>query len=659
MAARSDSASPRSGRPIDDVTVGAAVVRFAGDSGDGMQQAGGQFTSTSAIVGNDIATMPDFPAEIRAPAGTVAGVSAFQVNFADRDVYTPGDQVNALIAMNPAAFKAHVDDVEAGGIVVVDEDEFTKVNLRKAGYAEGYNPLDDEKFLKQYKLYRVPITRLNRQTLEESGLGAKAIGRSRNMFALGLAYWLYDRPLETTTRFFREYYGTKKNQPAVADANEKALKAGYYFGETAEIFPVRYHVAKAIVPAGRYRKVTGNEAVAMGLVAGSKLAQKDLVYCSYPITPASSILHNLATMRHFGVKTFQAEDEMAAICGAIGASFAGQLGVCGTSGPGFALKAEALNLAVVAELPLVIVNVQRGGPSTGLPTKTEQADLLQTMFGRNSDSPVVIIAPRSPADCFEVAIEALRTTIRTMTPVVILSDGYLGEGAEPWRIPAVETLGRVDVTHPGSDDAGPDGFKPYQRDDHLARPWAVPGTPGLEHRIGGLEKEHETGNVSYDSENHQLMTLLRHEKINRLARDIPPVEVAGDATGDLLVVGWGGTYGAIATAVTKARENGHAVSAVHLRHLSPLPPNLGEVLRAFPRVLVPELNMGQLRMILRARYLVDARGLNKIQGKPFKVEEIQQAIEIMVTDRIGPREMLLVKNQQVSLEDQDYDFMRD
>ena len=543
--------------------------------------------------------------------------------------------------------------------MVVDEDEFTKVNLRKAGYAEGYNPLDDEKFLKQYKLYRVPITRLNRQTLEESGLGAKAIGRSRNMFALGLAYWLYDRPLETTTRFFREYYGTKKNQPAVADANEKALKAGYYFGETAEIFPVRYHVAKAIVPAGRYRKVTGNEAVAMGLVAGSKLAQKDLVYCSYPITPASSILHNLATMRHFGVKTFQAEDEMAAICGAIGASFAGQLGVCGTSGPGFALKAEALNLAVVAELPLVIVNVQRGGPSTGLPTKTEQADLLQTMFGRNSDSPVVIIAPRSPADCFEVAIEALRTTIRTMTPVVILSDGYLGEGAEPWRIPAVETLGRVDVTHPGSDDAGPDGFKPYQRDDHLARPWAVPGTPGLEHRIGGLEKEHETGNVSYDSENHQLMTLLRHEKINRLARDIPPVEVAGDATGDLLVVGWGGTYGAIATAVTKARENGHAVSAVDLRHLSPLPPNLGEVLRAFPRVLVPELNMGQLRMILRARYLVDARGLNKIQGKPFKVEEIQQAIEIMVTDRIGPREMLLVKNQQVSLEDQDYDFMRD
>ncbi len=671
MPAPSDNSSKTASNPTDDVavsgpgdrqvesvTMGSAVVRFAGDSGDGMQQAGGQFTSTSAVVGNDIATLPDFPAEIRAPAGTVAGVSAFQVNFADRDVYTPGDQVNALIAMNPAAFKAHIGDVEAGGIIVVDEDEFTKVNLRKAGYPEGYNPIDDEKYLQQYKLYRVPITRLNQETLEESGLGAKAVGRSRNMFALGLAYWLFDRPLETTTRFFKEYYGGKKNLPAVAEANEKALKAGYYFGETTEMFPVRYHVAKAAVPAGRYRKVTGNEAVAMGLVAATKLAGKDLVYCSYPITPASSILHNLAAMRHFGVKTFQAEDEIAAICGAIGASFSGQLGVTGTSGPGFALKAEALNLAVVAELPLVIVNVQRGGPSTGLPTKTEQADLLQTMFGRNSDSPVVILAPRSPADCFEVAIEAARIAMQHMAPVVILSDGYLGEGAEPWRIPDAATLPAIDVKHPDAASAADDGFKPYLRNGNLARPWAVPGTPGLEHRIGGLEKEHETGNVSYDSENHQLMTMLRHEKINRVAEQIPPLEVDGDATGDLLVLGWGGTYGAIATAVSRRREAGVAVAAAHLRHLHPLPPNLREVLGAYQRVLIPELNMGQLRMLLRARFLVDARGLNKIQGKPFKVEEIEQAIDLMINDQFGDREMLLVKNQQVSLDDQDYAFTR-
>lgn len=649
---------PEGNRTVESIALGSAVVRFAGDSGDGMQQAGGQFTSTSAVVGNDIATLPDFPAEIRAPAGTVAGVSAFQVNFADRDVYTPGDQVNALIAMNPAAFKAHVADVEPGGIIVVDEDEFTKVNLRKAGYPEGYSPLDDEKYVQQYRVYRVPITRLNRQTLDELGLGAKAIGRSRNMFALGMAYWLFDRPLETTTRFFKDYYGDKKNMPAVAEANEKALKAGYYFGETAEIFPVRYHVAKAVVPAGRYRKVTGNEATAMGLVAATKLAKKDLVYCSYPITPASSILHSLASMRHFGVKTFQAEDEIAAICGAIGASFAGQLGACGTSGPGFALKAEALNLAVVAELPLVIVNVQRGGPSTGLPTKTEQADLLQTMFGRNSDSPVVILAPRSPADCFDVAIEAAHIAMTHMAPVVILSDGYLGEGAEPWKIPDAATLAPIKIEHPTAEDFE-NGFKPYVRDEFLARPWAIPGTPGLEHRIGGLEKEHETGNVSYDSENHQLMTLLRHEKINRVARQIPPLAISGEAQGDLLVLGWGGTYGAIATAVSRKQGLGLSVSAAHLRHLHPLPSNLGDVLRGFRRILIPELNMGQLRMLLRAKFLVDARGLNKIQGKPFRVGEIEQAIDIMMTDQIGDREMLLVKQHRVALDDQKYDFMQD
>ena len=644
---------PQKANQVQDLQVSAAVVRFAGDSGDGMQKAGGQFTSTSAIVGNDIATLPDFPAEIRAPAGTVAGVSAFQINFADRDIFTPGDQVNALIAMNPAAFKAHIEDVEPGGIVVVNDSEFTKVNLRKAGYGDGYNPLEDEAFTQKFKVYRVPITRLNEQTLAETGLGAKAVGQSKNMFALGVVYWLYDRPLEPTINFFNDYYGKIKKLTQVAEANTKALKAGYYFGETAEIFPVRYHVAKAAVAPGRYRKVTGNEALAIGLVTGTKLAGKDLVYCSYPITPASSILHSLAAMRQHGAKTFQAEDEIAAVCAAIGASFAGQLGVSGTSGPGFALKAEALGLAVVTELPLIIIDVQRGGPSTGLPTKTEQADLLQALFGRNSDSPVVILAPRSPADCFEVGIEAVRITMQHMVPVVILSDGYLGEGAEPWRIPDVKTLEPINIEHP---QEGHD-FAVYGRDENLVRPWALPGTPGLEHRIGGLEKQHHTGNVSYDPDNHQLMTLIRREKVERVARRIPPLETEGEPSGDLLVLGWGGTYGAITTAVNRARQAGHRVSAAHLRHLNPLPRDLGDVLSRFKRVLIPELNTGQLRLLIRGKYLVDARGLNKIQGKPFLVEEVEQAIDLMLADKFGDREFLLARHHQVRLEDQTYDFV--
>lgn len=635
-----------------DVNVDAAVVRFAGDSGDGMQKAGGQFTSTSAIYGNDIATLPDFPAEIRAPAGTVAGVSAFQINFANRDIYTPGDQVNALIAMNPAAFKAHIDDVEPGGVVVVNESEFTKINLRKAGYADSYNPLDDEHFTSKWKIYRVPITQLNEESLADSGVGAKSIGQSKNMFALGLLYWLYDRPLETTTGFLSDYYGKTKDLPLVADANIKALKAGYYFGETAEIFPVRYHVSKAKVFAGRYRKVTGNEAVAMGLVAGTRLAGKQLVYCSYPITPASDILHNIAGMRHFGAKTFQAEDEIAAVCSAVGASFAGQLGVCGTSGPGFSLKAEAMNLAVVAELPLVVVNVQRGGPSTGLPTKTEQADLLMALFGRNSDSPVVILAPQSPADCFDIAIEAARIAMMHMLPVVILSDGYLANGAEPWRIPDVASLEPIDIKHPTKADE----FQVYGRDENLTRPWAVPGTAGLEHRIGGLEKENLTGNVCYDPENHQLMTMVRKDKVDRIARRIPPLETEGAAEGELLLVGWGGTYGAIVTAVDRANARGKSVGAVHLRYLNPLPPDLGEVIKRYRRILVPELNTGQLRLLLRARYLVDARGVNKIQGRPFLVEEIENAIDLMLKDGFGQREFLLARNHAVRLEDQDYDY---
>jgi 2-oxoglutarate/2-oxoacid ferredoxin oxidoreductase subunit alpha len=602
-----------------------AVVRFAGDSGDGMQLAGTQFTDTSAIFGNDIATLPDYPAEIRAPAGTVAGVSGFQINFASTDIYTPGDEVDALIAMNPAAFKAHIEDVRQGGIVIVNETEFEKINLRKAGYPEDYNPIEDEKFTQKYKIYKVPITRLNEEALADSGMGAKAIGRCKNMFALGVVFWLYDRPLTVTENYLNDYFGKKKKLPEVADANVKALRAGYYFGETAELFPAHYRVDRARVAPGKYRKVIGNEAVALGLVAGAKLAGKTLIYCSYPITPASDILHTLAAMRNYGVKTFQAEDEIAAICAAIGASFAGQLGATGTSGPGLALKSEALNLAIMTELPLVIVNVQRGGPSTGLPTKTEQSDLLQAMFGRNGDAPAVVIAPQSPADCFDMGIEACRLAMQHMVPVIILSDGYLGNGAEPWRVPDVASFKKIPIQHP----TDPAKFEVYGRDDKLARPWAVPGTPGLEHRIGGLEKENISGNVSYDPENHQLMTDLRRKKVAKIADDIPELKTNGPATGDLLLLGWGGTYGSIFTATNRARAKGHKVSSTHLRYLNPMPRNLGQVLGGFKKVLIPELNTGQLRLLIRGNFLVDARGLNKVQGKPFLVEEIEEAIDLM------------------------------
>ncbi|MAE62899.1 MAG: 2-oxoglutarate ferredoxin oxidoreductase subunit alpha [Phycisphaeraceae bacterium] len=632
--------------------VGSAVVFFAGDSGDGMQLAGSQFTDTSAVIGNDVATLPDYPAEIRAPAGTVAGVSGFQINFADKDIHTPGDEINALIAMNPAAFRAHIDDVEPGGIVVVNDSEFNKVNLRKAGYPEAYNPLEDEKYAVRYKIFRVPITRLNSEALAESGMGAKDIGRCKNMFALGLVYWLYDRPITSTVNYLDGYFGRIKKLPKVAAANVASLKAGFYFGETAEMFPVRFQVSRAAMVPGRYRKVSGNEALAMGLVTAAHKAERQLVYCSYPITPASDILHSLATMRHFGVKTFQAEDEIAAVCAAIGASYAGQIGVTGTSGPGLALKSEAINLAVVAELPLIVVDVQRGGPSTGLPTKTEQADLLQAMFGRNSDSPLVVLAPRSPADCFQIAIEAASIATRYMVPVLILSDGYIGNGAEPWLIPDPATIPRIEVARPSD----PEGYEVYGRNDHLARPWAVPGTPGFEHRVGGLEKQHVTGNVSYDAENHQFMTVLRREKVQRVASGIPPVEPLGAGAGDLLLVGWGGTYGAITTAVNRARKDGKSVAAIHLRHLNPLPPNFRAVLEKFKRVLVPELNTGQLRMLIRSRLLVDARGLNKIQGKPFLVEEIEQAIDLMLSNGFGDRESMMPHEHLVREEDQHYDF---
>lgn len=628
--------------------IASAVVRFAGDSGDGMQLAGTQFTDTSAIIGNDVATLPDFPAEIRAPAGTVAGVSGFQINFASSDIHTPGDVVNALIAMNPAAFKAHIEDVESGGIVVVNDTEFDKVNLRKAGYPEGYNPLDDEKFTQRFKIYRVPITRLNNEALASTGMGAKDIERCKNMFALGLVYWLYDRPLDTTIGYLEDYFGKKKKLPLVATANVTALRSGFYFGETTEMFPVRFHVARAPITPGKYRKVTGNEAIALGLVTAAKLAEKTLIYCSYPITPASDILHSLAAMRNFGVKTFQAEDEIAAMCAAIGVSFAGQLGVTGTSGPGLCLKSEAINLAIITELPLVIVNVQRGGPSTGLPTKTEQSDLLQALYGRNGDSPLVVLAPQSPADCFDIAIEAVRIAVRHMVPVIILSDGYIGNGAEPWRIPATNSFEKIEIKHPSD----PEQYEVYSRDENLARPWAIPGTPGLEHRIGGLEKQDITGNVSYDNANHQRMTDLRRLKVDKVADHLPGIEPLGDASGELLVLGWGGTYGSIVTAVENARKQGKSVSAAHLRYLNPLPKNLGEVLRRFKKVLIPELNTGQLRMVIRSKYLVDARGLNKVQGKPFLIEEIEQAINLMLENKWGNSDSLVPRGHHVSSSDE-------
>jgi len=629
-----------------------AVVRFAGDSGDGMQLAGTQFTDTAAVLGNDIATLPDYPAEIRAPAGTVAGVSGFQINFADQAVYTPGDKVDALIAMNPAAFKAHIRDVEPGGIVIVDDSQFEKTNLKKAKYPEDYNPLDDETYTHHYQIFRVPITRLNQEALAESRLGTKQINRCKNMYALGVVYWLYNRPLDNTIQHIRDYFEHKKGMPEVAEANINALKAGYYFGETAELFTERFHVNKAAIPPGKYRKVTGNEALTMGLISASQLSGKTLLYCSYPITPASPILHAMAAQRHFGVKTFQAEDEMASVCAAIGAGYAGQLGVCGTSGPGMALKQEAIGLAVMMELPLVVVDVQRGGPSTGLPTKTEQSDLLQALFGRNGDCPVIVLAPQSPSDCFDIGLEAAKLSMQHMVPAVVLSDGYLANGAEPWRIPEAADLASIEIEHA----TDPEDFEVYGRDQKLTRPWAIPGTPGMEHRVGGLEKEHKTGNVMYDPENHQLMTEVRKQKVEKVAERVPPIEPYGDPSGELLILGWGGTYGSIVSAVDQARADGKSVSAAHLRYLNPMPSNLGDLLGRFKRVLIPELNTGQLRPLIRAKYLVDARGLNKVQGKPLLVEELLDAIELMLNDQFGDRESLVPRDHEVSPEHQAYSF---
>jgi 2-oxoglutarate ferredoxin oxidoreductase subunit alpha len=595
------------------------TIRFAGDSGDGMQVTGSQFTATSAIVGNDISTLPDFPAEIRAPAGSLPGVSGYQLNFSSRDIRTPGDEPNALVAMNPAALRTNIKDLEAGGILVVNTDEFVEGNLKKAGYQS--NPLDDGS-LSGFRVFRIPITSNTLKALEGSKLPHKQLERCKNFYALGLVYWLYDRPMEPTIKWIGERFGAKS--PEIAEANTQALKAGYNYADTTEVFTVHYHVGKAKIKPGKYRNITGNEATALGFVTAAQLTGRPLFYGSYPITPASDILHELSKHKNFGVKTFQAEDEIAAICAAIGASFTGHIGLTGTSGPGVALKSEAINLAVMTELPVVIIDVQRGGPSTGLPTKTEQADLLQAMFGRNSESPVAIVAPATPGDCFHMAIEAVRIATKYMVPTFYLSDGYLGNGSEPWEIPSVASLPQIEIKF----RTDPEGFFPYLRDEEtLARPWAIPGTPGLEHRIGGIEKQHITGNVNYEPDNHDFMVRLRAEKVARIANDIPPVEVFGAPEGKVLVLGWGSTYGSITTAVEQLQEKGASVSGAHLRYLNPFPKNLGEVLRGFETVIIPELNLGQLALLVRAKYLVDAVSFSQVKGKPFKVATLVNKIK--------------------------------
>jgi len=610
-------------RPTEQRHLDRVTIRFAGDSGDGMQLTGTQFTKNAAAFGNDISTYPDYPAEIRAPAGSLPGVSGFQLSFSSSRIHTPGDQPDVLVAMNPAALKANIGELPAGGALVVNEDAFTAGNLGKVGYAA--NPLTDGS-LSGYNLFSIPISTLNARALEGLDLTNKQVDLTKNFFALGLMFWLYERSMDATISWIDEKFSKR---PVIAEGNKRALRAGYNFGETTEIFHERYVVAPAKLRPGRYRNITGNEATALGFVAASQLADRPLFYGSYPITPASDILHALAAYKNFGVKTFQAEDEIAAIGASIGASYGGAMGMTGTSGPGVALKSEALGLAVMVELPLVLIDVQRGGPSTGLPTKTEQGDLLQVLFGRNSDSPMPVVAPATPGECFEYAIEAWRLALKYMTPVAFMSDAFLANGAEPWAIPDPEDLPRIGV--PNRTEKA--GFYPYLRDpETLARPWAVPGTPGLEHRIGGLEKADIMGNVSYDPENHHKMTLLRQAKVAGIARDIPDLEVFGPAQGDLLVLGWGSTYGAIRSAVERLQARGLAVAHAHMRHLNPFPANTETVLRSYRRVLVPELNLGHLLMLIRARYLIDAIGYNKVRGKPFRIVEIEAEADRLLAE---------------------------
>ena len=613
--------TPTSAKPSQELN--GATVRLAGDSGDGMQLLGSQLTNTSALAGNDVATFPDFPAEIRAPRGTRAGVSGFQVQFASEEIFTAGDGVDALVVMNPAAFITNIGDLKPGGILIVNVDTFDSKDFKLAKLEK--NPLDDLDEEK-YRVIKVSMSKMTRDAVAELGMSTKDADRCKNFFAMGLVFWLYGRSLEPTLRFIEAKFGKK---PQIAEANRKALNAGWNFGETTEAIVSNYQVSPAKLEPGTYRNIMGNQALAWGLITAAKMSGKELFLGTYPITPASDVLHELTKHKNFGVRTFQAEDEIAAVCSIIGASFGGAMGVTTSSGPGIALKAEGMGLGMILELPMIIINIQRGGPSTGLPTKTEQSDLLQAMYGRNGESPLPIISARSPSDCFEVPQEAWKVAVKFMTPVVILSDGYIANGSEPWRIPNVEELPKIELNHAKPMENGKT-FMPYERDENLARPWAIPGTDGLMHRVGGLEKENITGNVSYDPDNHQLMTDIRAQKIANIANFVGECEVEGPESGDLLVLSWGGTYGSCTTATRRCREAGKSVAHCHLRWLNPFPRNLGDVLRRYKKVLIPELNMGQLSVLIRDKFMIPAESFNKVKGKPFQVQELVEKIESLV-----------------------------
>tara|TARA_Y100001970_G_scaffold31323_1_gene38874 strand:- start:7875 stop:9722 length:1848 start_codon:yes stop_codon:yes gene_type:complete len=604
------------------------TIRFAGDSGDGMQLTGGQFSENTAIFGNDLSTLPDFPAEIRAPQGTLYGVSSFQLQFGSRDVYTAGDDLDVLVSMNPAALKVHLSDLKEHGLLIINTDNFTPKNLKLAKYDE--NPLEDDQLDKKYRVIKVGMTKLVMTKLEGMDLTPKEKARSTNMFALGLLYWLYERDIQTTVDFLNKKF---KKKPLISESNIKSLKAGYYYGETIEVVKTTYKIGKASYESGKYRNIMGNQSLAYGLLAAAYNNDIDLFFGGYPITPASDILHILSNYKSFGIKTFQAEDEIAGITSAIGASFAGNLGVTASSGPGIALKGEAIGLATITELPLVIINIQRGGPSTGLPTKTEQSDLFQAMYGRNGECPCVVLAASSPSDCFNMAYEASKIALEHMIPVMLLSDGYIANGSEPWKFPNVKDLPRFKFNYVNNKLDDESDFLPYDRDENtLARKWAIPGNKGYEHRIGGLEKDDGSGNVSYDPENHHSMTLKRQKKVDIVSNFIPDVEIYGPDSGKLLVVGWGGTYGSIKSAVIKAHEENLSVSQIHLNYINPFPKNLGEVLLKFDKILIPELNMGQLLSIIRSKYLVDAKGYNSIKGKPFSSSDILESIKKHLKD---------------------------
>ena len=603
-------------------TIDEAVIRFAGDSGDGMQLTGGRFTETTAIVGNDLSTLPDFPAEIRAPAGSLAGVSAFQIKFSSKDIHTPGDKPDVLVAMNPAALKVHQKELIPGGTMIVNTDAFTKKNLKFAGYET--NPIEDGSLDDYFTLIPIEMNKMVTRACEGLDMPPKLVGRTKNFFALGVLFYMYDRPLDTTEGWLKKKF---KGKDAIIEANTRALNAGYNYGDTTELFMTRFKIEKANLPSGTYRNMNGNLATSLGLLAASEKSGLNLFYGGYPITPASDILHTLAAWKHFGVQTFQAEDEIAGISSVIGAAFTGNLAVTATSGPGIALKGEAMGLGIITELPMVIINVQRGGPSTGLPTKTEQSDLNQALYGRNGEAPMPVIAAATPGDCFYAAYDACRIALKYMTPVMLLSDGYLANGSEPWMIPNVDDLDEIDVTfvHEKNSD---DEFLPYLRNEEtLSRPWAIPGTPGLEHRLGGIEKAENTGHVSYDPENHHRMVELRQEKVNRIQQDIAPIKIFGEDHGDMLILSWGGTYGSCRSAVETLQEEGKKVSHAHIRWISPLPKDLGEIIIGFKNVLVPEINLGQFLRLIRAEYLVDAKGLNLVRGRPISALTIVETVK--------------------------------